>query len=82
MNGVLLFDDNPRHTVTERVEFAALRFYQRTGQQAAVCHINAADKNGTDHIGTIKLVIDPYCRPNHYHAGVEPAAQCVIKAVA
>jgi len=68
--GVLYFDDKEK-PVAEKVEHAALRFYQRTGQTATVCHINEADKNGIDHVGKIQLVVDQYCRPNNYHAGIE-----------
>ena len=71
MNGVLLFDDNPRHTVAERVEFAALRFYQRTGTIPTICHINPADANGITHVGKVQLVVAKNCLKNHYHAGVE-----------
>lgn len=70
MNGILWYDDNPRHTVAERVEFAALRCYQRTGIRATICHINPADANGITHVGGVLLVPKNNCLKNHYHAGV------------
>ncbi|MFN8453548.1 MAG: hypothetical protein U0401_02575 [Anaerolineae bacterium] len=71
--GLLWFDNDPKHKLADKVGQAAARYQVRFGRRPTLCYLNERDFAGeTEEMNGIRLRPAPYVRPHHLWIGVEP----------
>ena len=72
--GLLWFDDDPRHSLAERIAPAARRYCQKFGTSPNVCYVHPSTLGGdgkTAQVGTIHVATSPSVLPHHLWIGQE-----------
>lgn len=70
--GLLWFDNDPKHNLADKVGQAAARYQARFGRRPTLCYLNACDfVSQTDEVNGIRLRSTTYVRPHHLWIGVE-----------
>lgn len=71
--GLLWFDNDPKHNLADKVGQAAARYQARFGRRPTLCYLNDGDLvGGTEEVNGIRLRPTTYVRPHHLWIGVEP----------
>jgi len=73
--GLLWFDNDPRHTLEEKIAQAAERYFQKFGQRANTCYVNPGmfPEQGGLQANGVRVVAAPYVLPHHLWVGIAPA---------
>ena len=70
--GLLWFDNDPRHKLADRVSQAASRYQARLRCKPTVCYVNEAEYDDqTIEVNGICLKPLSHIRPNYYWIGVD-----------
>ena len=70
--GLLWFDDNPKHNLTEKITRAAKRYCEKHGTAPDVCYVHKSALGGngqTAQIGQIQVETLPSVPPHHLWIG-------------
>ena len=70
--GLLWFDNDPKHNLVHKVGQAAARYQARFGRRPTLCYLSESDFTAeTDEVIGIRLRPATYVRPHHLWIGVE-----------
>lgn len=71
--GLLWHDDNPKHSLTEKITRAARRYREKYATRPNACYVHhsALSDNNTTHVGQIKVATLPTILPHHLWIGQE-----------
>lgn len=73
--GLLWFDSDSRHKLTDKVHQAAGRYQTKFGRRPTVCYLNAADFDGPAEINGIQLRTAANVLRHHLWIGIENEAK-------
>jgi hypothetical protein len=73
--GLLWFDDDPRHSLTDKVTEAAAHYQKRFGQSPTLCYVHPAALGQTEQhlVGGVQVAPGRTVLPNHLWLGVADA---------
>jgi hypothetical protein len=70
--GLLWFDNDPRHKLTDKVRQAATRYQVKFGRKPTVCYVNGADLDGqTEAVNGVQLRTASNVLRHHLWIGTE-----------
>jgi len=72
--GLLWYDDDPKHSLAQKIARAAARYRQKHGEVPDVCfvHPSALGENGKmSKVGPVSVTARPSVLPHHFWIGVQ-----------
>jgi len=79
--GMLWYDNDPKTTITQKIEKAAAYYAKKYGKQPNVCHVLPAMLVGKEPVvDGIEVKGDNFILPNHFWFGVEEQTQAEVAA--
>ena len=71
--GWLYFDDDPKRSITDKVERAASRYQQKYGHAATVCYVHSSEMHSAEIslLDGIKVLPASTVLPFHFWLGTE-----------
>jgi hypothetical protein len=71
--GLLWFDDDPKRSVSDKIERAAARYLKKYGRSPDVCMVHPAHLTKAVYIDGISVLPAKNVLPYHFWLGVSPA---------
>jgi hypothetical protein len=70
--GLLWYDNDPEHTLADKVKYAAKRYLTKYGRPANVCYVNTGELIDPPVVAGVRIEPRPFVLPYHLWIGIAP----------